>query len=656
MSKSSEEKQQLSSDLLGALESGEVDVSRPASSARWLLPALVVVIVVGLAAAGFAKLAGTFDSEGDSMLTHVVGKGELLVSITEDGNLESANNVDIKCEVAGGSTILWIIEDGQHVEKGDVLARLDSSQLEDQISQQKITYEKAKAAHIQAQKDYNVAKISVQEYLEGTYRQEIQDLEAQITIAMENLRSSENSLQHTERMFRKGYVSPLQREAQQFAVKRSKLELESARTAEDVLEKFTKVKMLEELQSQRDTAEARMKSEKAAFDLEEARLKRLEIQLEKCVILAPQAGMAVYANETSRSRMGSQQPQIEEGAMVRERQTIFRLPDTEQMQVKVAVHESKIDQLRLKMRALVHVLGQEFQGTVETIANQPEPTHFFRGNVKEYSTIVELIRKTDADDKSKESDRYALKPGMTAAVEILVAHLEDVVTLPVAAVVQQRGEFFCWVQTKDGIQRRPLVLGLSNDEQVEIKDGVTVGDEVIMNPRAMVAEAREDDQDGEQVDVDEKFGATPKAEAPKPDGGTDRQRRDPAEGQGVPGGPSSRSGPREQTMGAEGPPRSGGEGGPPDDGGQRGPGRGGGFDIMASDADGDGKVSREEAPSPLQDRFDMMDGNADGFIDAAEIQAMRERFRQEGGRPGGEGRGPGGGGLGERPTGGESSP
>lgn len=57
------------------------------------------------------------------------------------------------------------------------------------------------------------------------------------------------------------------------------------------------------------------------------------------------------------------------------------------------------------------------------------------------------------------------------------------------------------------------------------------------------------------------------------------------------------------------------------------PGMGGGQrpDIMASDADGDRKVSREEAPERMAQFFDRIDANADGFIDAEEAAAARRR-------------------------------
>ena len=92
------------------------------------------------------------------MLTEKVRKADLIVSITEDGNVESAHNKDIKCELQGGGTILWLIKDGTVVKKGDELVQFDSSAIEDKISQQKIIYEKARATMIEAEKTFEAAE------------------------------------------------------------------------------------------------------------------------------------------------------------------------------------------------------------------------------------------------------------------------------------------------------------------------------------------------------------------------------------------------------------------------------------------------------------------------------------------------------------------
>ena len=584
---------------------------------RLVVLLLVVVGVIAAAAYGATQLLGGLAEDPTAaMLTHRVETGELLITVTEDGNVESASNVDIKCQVAGGSSILSIVADGEQVEAGDLLVELDQASLDDQIGGQKIVYERARSAVIQAEKDFSVAKISVQEYLEGTFKIDIQAAQTQITISEENLRTSQNALDHSERMFRRGYISNLELEGQQFSVQRAKLDLDTANTAREVLEKFTKVKMMEDLSSQVETAQAHMQSETAAFELEEAKLQRLEDQLKHCVIKAPQAGMVVYANASSSSRFGSSSGvQIEEGAQVRERQSILKLPDLSQMQVKVNVHETKVEDLSRTMRARVKIQDLELQGSVISIANQPEASSRFMGNVKEYATVVKI------DD----SEAHALKPGMTAEVEILIAHLEDIVTVPVAAIVEQRGQFNCWVKNGQSVSRRTLILGMSNDQFVEVKDGLAAGDFVLLNPRAFVADARGGDDGPEDVDVGKKFGEAKAGEEDAKKGGREGGGRE----RGGRGGGAGREG--------------GGRGGEGGGGARGGGGRRGGFDWMQYDKDGDGKIAKDEAPEQMQRFFDRVDGNSDGALDSSEIEAMTNRSRSRGG---GGGQGGGGGGRG----------
>jgi len=83
-----------------------------------------------------------------------------------------------------------------------------------------------------------------------------------------------------------------------------------------------------------------------------------------------------------------------------------------------------------------------------------------------------------------------------------------------------------------------------------------------------------------------------------------------------------------------------GMGGP----GMGGPGGGGQRpDPMANDKDGDGKLSKEEAPERMAANFADWDANSDGFVDKEEIDAARARFRAQRGNGGPGGGGPGGG-------------
>jgi HlyD family secretion protein len=557
--------------------------SRPRRS-KWILSIAIALVSIGVLVPVLGYLLALIRGDtSQHYLTKHVTKAPLLITVTEDGNVESANNVEVRCQVAGGSNILWIIPDGSIVKKGQEIVRLNSATIEDLVNAQRILFERAQATRIEAEKIYSAAKISVQEYLEGTYVKELQAAEAAIVIAQENLRSATDSLQHTERMARKGYVTPLQLDAQKFAVDRANLDMATAETTKRVLERFTKVKMLGDLESARDSAEAKMRSEQTSTELEHTRLQRLLTQLEQCTILAPQDGMVVYANEFSSGR-GSSTVKIEEGAMVRERQAIVRLPDLSQMQVKVIVHESKVDSLAPGMRANVNIQDREFQGEVISVANQPEPTSFFSSSVKAYATIVKIDSRTTG-----------LKPGMTAGVEILVADLKDVLSVPVQTVVEQGGGFACWVLEHGEPQRRPVVLGASNSTVIEIKDGLKEGDEVLLNPRAVVPSAREDIAEvGERVDVAKRFGtAQPVSIGPA------------AAGKGSPAatGPGARIADGRATKTA---PKS----------------------FADLDRDGDGKVSRDEAPPRMQEFFEKIDSNHDGFLSSAEMATARSQSQQ----------------------------
>lgn len=559
---------------------------------------VVLLLMVLLLAAGAyflgPALLARIDSGGDDQdtakaMTHTVRRENLVVTVTDDGELQSASNVDVKCEIAGGSTILWIIPDGTVVEANQEIVRLDSSGIEEQLAAQTGIYEKALAAQIKAKEDAAAAAIAVKEYVEGTYLKDLQEVESLITIAQENMRSAQNVLDHTSRMARKGFATPLQVEADEFAVKRARLDLEFAQTSKDVLEKFTREKTTRGLEATRDAAEALARSELATVQLEKAKLEKLTKQLEKCVIYAPKAGMVVYFAE--RSRFGSSNSQIEEGSPVRERQTIVQLPDLTQMLAKVPVHESKVEQVHPGQRVYLKILDREFQGSVTSIANQPESKSFFAAKVKEYPAEVRI-----------EGDCEGLRPGMTAEVEILIASLNDVLTIPVSSVVVKGEEFFGYVRTPDGPQKRDLLLGMSNDKFVEVKDGVSEGEEILMNPRAILpeeVEGEEGEKKDESASVKSRFGessdsTTPSADA-SPSGGS--------------------AGKAEAAAKASEKSRSSGRS----------------FSDM--DKNGDGKITTDEAPSERM--VQAIDKDGDGAISPAEFKNRPSRPSSGGSRDAG---------------------
>lgn len=522
-------------------------VERPRSG-RGL--ALGLLLVVGLVGVGIWQLVKAGGDEGGvgGALTYVVQRGDMLITVTDDGNVESASNIDIKCEVEGGGTILWIVQDGSQVQAGDELVRLDTAVIENEYTLQNSVTEKARATKIQSEQNLTAAEIAVKEYKQGLYIQAVQTADAAIKIAEQNLTSARNTLEFTERMVRKGFATPLQRESDQFAVERAQLDLDAAITSKSVLEDFTFEKTVKQLEATSEAAAAQLRADTATLKNEEDKLKKLERQLAACVIKAPQNGMVVFANET-RGRSGTSEATIQEGAQVRFTQSIIKLPDLSRMQVRMTVHESKVDQIKTGMPARITIQGKDYKGSVVSVNNQPEPSSWFAASVKEYATTVTI-----------EGEQRGLRPGMTAAVEILLAHVKDALTIPVSCVVEQRGKFYGWVIVDGRYQRRELVLGRTNDSFLEVIDGVKEGDIVLRNPRAIVPEAQEETSLEDRARDASQFGA----------GGPQSEGGPPGAG-GGPGGPGGRGrrGPDGAGPGGAGP-GAPGQGGP----GQFGPGGG----------------------------------------------------------------------------------
>jgi multidrug efflux pump subunit AcrA (membrane-fusion protein) len=446
------------------------------SASRWVKRLLLFsALAGGMAALGAIAPRFMTGNQKVKHLTHKVSREDLSVVVTENGAVESSNNKEIKCMVKGGSTVLWVIETGTLVKPGEELVKLDQSQIEDKILQQKIVYENAVANTITAESDVAVAQTSITEYIEGTYQAEKSKIEKEIFEAEQALRKAELAVQSALRLTAKGVVKNLQLEGEQFAVDSARKDLELKKTKLESLEKYNKVKSLQELQSKLRASEAKLASYQASLSLEKARLEREKKQLENCVIRAETEGMVIFPSMAA----WKDTPDITEGAVVREQQTLLMIPDFTQMQVKVGIHESKVDRLKVGMKAKIQLQELILEGEVSEIAEVTRPAGWWTGNLVKYDTIIKLPQHP------------GLKPGMSAVVDIVLADHKDVLTVPVAAIIEGSGGLFCWVQTPEGVRKRVVRVGDTNDQFSIILDGLSESDEVVLNPLAFVDEAQE---------------------------------------------------------------------------------------------------------------------------------------------------------------------
>ena len=458
-----------------------------------------------------------FGSENrNEVITALVRPGRLAVIVKERGSLESAANKDVLCDVEGGTTIIRILPEGSKVKEGEVVCELESATLRDSLTNQKITTQQAEASYKQSLLTREVAEYAVKEYVEGVYKQEFETCKGEIALAESDLTRAKDRVDWSSKMFEKGYVSKATSIADQLSYDRAKFELETAQTAMSVLEKYTRDKQIKSLNSDVEKARADELSKQSSWELEKIKEAKFERQIKACILKAPTDGIVVYANDPNRPG-GQQTLQIEEGATVRERQKIFSLPDITKMRVNTKVHESMVDRVKPGLRSLVRVeaaAGQEIRGSVASVAPMADAGSFFSSDIKVYTTLVAIEGDTA---------KLNLRPGMNAQVEILVTELDNVLSVPVQAILPFKGKDFVFVRDGEGFRRQEVTLGISNDQQVEIKNGIKSGDLVAMTPTVLLS----DDERREASNVAAKeaskkdFGASGKEGGPAaggPDG------------------------------------------------------------------------------------------------------------------------------------------
>ncbi|GIW88483.1 MAG: hypothetical protein KatS3mg108_2807 [Isosphaeraceae bacterium] len=505
----------------------------------------MTVAVLGTAG---AVIAGTpslrelvvnyFQPATAKLVVHKVGRQKLVITVTERGNLESSKNEDVFNEVEGQTTILKILPEGSRVKKGDIVCELDSATLRDNLTNQQIATERAKADYENALKTREVAEIAKQEYIEGTYAQEQLNIKGERTLAENELTRAEERLAWSRRMLKSNYISEGQVLADEYAKMRAEISRIQAEKKAEVLENYTKKKQLTELDANIEKAKSDELAKLATYNLEKAKLEKLQSQIEKCIIRAPNDGLIVYGNDPNQFR-GNNQPQIQEGAVVIQRQKIFSLPDVFNMQVNTKVHESMIDRVEPGQKAKIRVdafAGAPLTGTVKSVQPLPDPTSFFSSDVKVYTTIVTIDQKLSS-----------LRPGMTAEVTILIDTLDDVLCIPVTAVLPLKGKEYVYVVNEKGKpERREVKLGATNDILIEVKEGLKEGDLVAMNPTALLSESEKN----------EAFSAVVRASSKAKDFG---DLKNPPKAEGESGGAEPAKA-KARTKGAGGPGGFGGAG------------------------------------------------------------------------------------------------
>nr|MBA3483414.1 efflux transporter periplasmic adaptor subunit [Pirellulales bacterium] len=330
-----------------------------------------------------------------NIVLHEVVREDFKLDVTERGEIESAGVTDVVSEVKSkntpGVSIIKIIPEGTVVKQGDWLVELDASAFKEERNTQQILVNTAQALVVQSQNVYETALIAKAEYIDGTYVKERQTIESTVFVAEENLNRAKEYYEFSKKLAAKGYVNQLQLEADGFAVDKTMKELDAANTSLKVLDDYTRAKMVKQLESDIIIAKAKWESDKKSMELELEKLAEIDLQISRCNIVAPKEGTVTYAH--NRENWGGEEFIVKEGAVIRERQAIIRLPDPSSMRAELNVNESLIQHIRSGLPATISPVGMgdmKLRGSVISVNQYAEPGGWRKANVKEYKALVSI--------------------------------------------------------------------------------------------------------------------------------------------------------------------------------------------------------------------------------------------------------------------------
>ena len=158
--------------------------------------------------------------------------------------------------------------------------------------------------------------------------------------------------------------------------------------------------------------------------------------------------------------------EIVEGSTPQEGQKLLTVESTEKVKVEITVSKYDLDKIAVGQEAEINIAGKEYKGKVSKI-NRMATTNASGAAV--VGAEVEI-----------ENPDQSIFLGVEAKVEVHMATATDVVTVPVEVVNTDREGDFVFVAEEGLVKKKRVTTGISSDTDIEIQEGLTAGEAVIM--------------------------------------------------------------------------------------------------------------------------------------------------------------------------------
>jgi HlyD family secretion protein len=303
------------------------------------------------------------------------------------------------------------------------------------------------------------------------------------------------------------YISQRDRSVAAISSERARLSQAEAQFTQADLS-FKRTKQLYEQQtiskSEYEQAEASYNVAKSVVDASkfsvvsaEASLKEANENLTKTSIYAPMTGTISMLLVELGERVA--------GTNLMAGTDIMRVADLSKMEAQVEVNENDIVRVALGDTANIEVdayLDHKFKGVVTEIANSAKTTGVSADQVTNFDVKIRVL--SESGDKLSEN-KYPLRPGMSATVDILTETKPGIITVPIQAVTTRtdttsgskkvtKEDVRTVVFTTDGKYAfaKDVKTGIQDNSFIEITSGLADSVKIISAPFSAISKKLKD--------------------------------------------------------------------------------------------------------------------------------------------------------------------
>ena len=457
---------------------------------KWLLGSLVLIAMIGVGYLAYNQLVVVPQQQAKlKVQTALVKRSNLAIAISANGTVQPERSVNVSPKTSGILKQL-LVKEGDSVQQGQVLAYMDTSNIQGQLRQAQGNLAAA-VANVQKlvngnrTQDIATAKAqlaeqnaNLQKLLNGNRTQDIAKAQSQLKDARYALGQAEDDLKRNQELYNAGAIALQSLNTSRTSRDRAQTQVRQAEQANSLMRSGTRPEDITQAQAivkQKQEALALSQAGSRPEDIKQARaqvaaasgaVQIIQANLNDMVIRAPFSGIVARKFTDP----GSFVTPTTAGSSVSSASSssILALASTNQIVAQVA--EANIAQIRMGLVAKIQVdayTGKTFTGAVTQIATQ--------------SSVVQNV--TSFEVKTSVSDpQNLLRSGMNVNVVFNAGELKNVLVVPTGAIVQQNNSQGVFVAKGKGDPVFvPIVVGTTMNDKTEVKSGLTGNENVLLS-------------------------------------------------------------------------------------------------------------------------------------------------------------------------------